>query len=119
MIPGGERSPRCFKRINLRRIWVQQEIGLAAKADMFYGNDKIDWNELHAILGWIDCFGTTDFSVRFNIYPANFLRMKTHFLGPIFQSFPQRRGHHRTHHCSDARDRIFACLGHPTAYDRD
>lgn len=108
------------------RAWVVQEAGLAAKAEILYGDESIDWEDLMLSCTWLAYFGHLRFissgsSVRsswvgynqskraqFSTRPSDYAP-DISFLDCLDCA---RRGSRAT----DPRDLVYAFLGHPGAH---
>lgn len=108
------------------RTWVVQEIGLARKATVLYGEYQFEWASLMTLFVWLSMggrpfydyfelsgwtthqmwvtFDTTNRKVTRIFQPHGFLDLMSHTS--------------HTYHVTDARDRIYALLGHPNAPSR-
>lgn len=111
------RVQRFFRLPWFSRTWVMQECGLASQAVVLWGDRALDWNQIAvtAIFLLRYCRAHLD-SLNLSRDVENVRDIYTTFSpfvpGATFFHLLNRVRRYRT---SDARDKIFALLSHPTA----
>jgi len=107
-----EHIHQVFRKPWFSRMWVRQEIGWADEATVFCGQWQTDWPSL-----WMVGYWALRAASRINVQieipvkhpPLNFtFQAQTPFLHLLIKS--------RDFQCLDARDKVFALLAHPQAY---
>lgn len=93
------------------RMWIRQEVGYASNALIICGDEEVDWLDLH----WLMTFVVTMSAVGGHGLPAEKLHgissygHTTSLLDLLIES--------RELECSDPRDKVFALLTHPSAWE--
>ena len=111
------RVQRFFRLPWFSRTWVMQECGLASQAVVLWGDSTIDWNPIGV---------TAVFLLRYCRAHLNSLNLSRDVenVRDIYTTFspfvPGATFFHllntaRRYNASDARDKVFALLSHPTA----
>jgi hypothetical protein len=100
------------------RVWIIQELGLAINARLLWGKHEITWPEVSKFCAFLDHKAS---------FIVNHLQLKTWVVnhtsmiwlkldnGELKHGFLQVLHLARIHQASDARDRIYAFLSHPSA----
>lgn len=103
---------RLLERPYFTRVWTIQEVGLARRARILYGDFDIDWRALMDVLYWLQDRGEP-LLYRYRIKgPSTEYFWRSYYFG---QSFLDLLGAaHRKRQASDPRDFIYAFLGHPS-----
>ena len=100
------------------RVWIIQELGLAAEAHLFCGQHQIPWSEVGTFVGWLDSFAADVVThLRLESWVANHTcKVWRHNPdGTPKCNFVQVLHWARVHQATDPRDRIYAFLSHPSS----
>jgi hypothetical protein len=100
------------------RVWIIQELGLAAKARLLCGKHEIAWLEFTKFCAFLDHNAAFIVNhLQLETWVVNHTAMIWFKLpnGEFKQNFLQVLHLARIHQASDPRDRIYAFLSHPSA----
>ncbi|KAF4630336.1 hypothetical protein G7Y89_g7799 [Cudoniella acicularis] len=110
-----DRVKELFKKSWFHRMWIRQEIGYAPKALVLCGESEINWDFLEWFRSWMGfkCHISTGGT---NMRLGNFRDAK-YFTKNSAESFFDLLLESGKYEFSEPRDRIFALLSHPSAYE--
>ncbi|RYP12375.1 hypothetical protein DL765_007363 [Monosporascus sp. GIB2] len=91
------------------RVWIRQEVGYASKARALCGEAELDYRSLRLLYFWAVYKRLTPGGDAWGSPPSDSFRSSSDFLDVLVAA--------REFQSSDPRDKVFAMLSHPSAYE--